>query len=70
VIKIPIYEFQCKKCGYIFEEVILSKVSKIGTICPNCSYIATKIISSSNFVIKGYSAANNYSKKDNKNKEG
>lgn len=58
----PIFEYQCKKCGYIFEEVILNKIPKIGTICPNCSYIATKIISDSNFVIKGYSEKNGYSK--------
>lgn len=59
----PIFEFQCKKCGYIFEEVEFKDLKKIYTQCPNCKKgIAKKIISKSNFIINGYSYSNGYSK--------
>jgi len=33
----PIYEFRCKECNYVFEEFVFSssQVSD-GIICPNC----------------------------------
>lgn len=58
----PIYEYACKKCGYIFEKVNINKVTKLTVKCPNCDDIAKRIMSSSNFVIKGYSEKNGYSK--------
>lgn len=58
----PIYEYQCSKCGYIFEEVNINSITKLSTQCPHCGKIAPKIMSSSNFVIKGYSYKNGYSK--------
>jgi len=61
---LPIWEYQCKKCGYIFEQIQFKEIPKIGTTCPVCKDIARRILSSSNFKVKGYSAANNYSKKD------
>lgn len=60
----PIYEYMCNKCGYIFEKVsVRFDVIKIFTECPICKEKSKKIMSSGNFIIKGYSAANNYSKK-------
>ena len=57
----PIYEYQCKECGYIFEEVTFKMHPvKISTECPNCKEIATKIISSGSFVVNGYNANNGY----------
>jgi len=64
----PLYEFQCNKCGYIFEEIYRkSSPTKISSYCPVCknngiTSIAKKIISKSNFVINGYNAKNGYSK--------
>jgi putative FmdB family regulatory protein len=58
----PIYEYQCEKCGYIFEEVNINKVTKLSVECPHCDGISKKIMSSSAFVIKGYSYQNGYSK--------
>lgn len=71
----PIYEYQCEDCGYIFDEVVLkNKPIKISSHCPKCkedgkSSIAKKIISKSSFVIHGFNALNNYSatKGENKN---
>lgn len=60
----PIFEFSCTKCGYIFEEVSFKKVEKISTTCPNCKGHANKIISTSNFKIRGYSIRNGYSKEN------
>ena len=64
----PIFEFQCIKCGYIFEEINLkTDPTKISSHCPACEKngtdsIATKIISRSSFIVNGYNAENGYSK--------
>jgi putative FmdB family regulatory protein len=58
----PIYEYQCKKCGYIFEQIEFKGIKKISTICPVCENIAPRVISSGSFRIKGYSEKNGYSK--------
>ncbi len=64
----PLYEFQCNKCGYIFEE-IHEKYSptKISSYCPVCTdkgikSIGKKIMSRGSFVINGFNAKNGYSK--------
>ena len=63
----PIYEYQCEECGYIFEEVTIKMGPiKISTNCPVCSKngnmaIAKKIISSGSFIVHGYNANNGYS---------
>lgn len=57
----PIYEYQCEKCGYIFEEVTLKmEPTKISTECPNCKGISKKILSKGSFVVHGYNASNGY----------
>ena len=30
----PIFEFKCEKCGYVFDELV--KSYKDGAICPRC----------------------------------
>ena len=51
----PIHEYQCEKCGYIFEEVTLKMSAvKISTTCPNCKEIAKRIMSVGSFTIHGY----------------
>jgi putative FmdB family regulatory protein len=55
-----LYEFECKKCGKITEQLV-----KLGTIkikCPACGTPAEKIISVPNFVVHGFSAKNLYSR--------
>jgi len=32
----PIYEFKCKKCGNIFEQLVFSSNRKDKVICPSC----------------------------------
>lgn len=58
----PIYEYQCEKCGYIFEEVNINKITKISVTCPNCEGMSKRILSTSNFIVNGYSYKNGYSK--------
>jgi len=64
----PIYEYQCEKCGYIFEEITTKlDPTKISTLCPNCKLkgeesIAKKIISGGTvFTVHGYNSSNGYS---------
>jgi len=58
----PIYEYQCEKCGYIFEEVNINNITKLSVECPHCKGLSKKIMSSGSFRIKGYSEKNGYSK--------
>jgi putative FmdB family regulatory protein len=61
----PIFEYQCQKCGYIFEEVLYKYITdKVSTQCPICKSIAPKIMSKGSFRIKGYSEKNGYSKEE------
>lgn len=48
----PIYEYECAKCGHIHE--IMQKISdKPLSKCPNCSGKLHKLISQSSFHLKG-----------------
>lgn len=58
----PLYEFQCKKCNYIFEEFFKPR-TVLAMECPKCKGLAEKVISKSNFVVNGHNAKNGYSKK-------
>ncbi|UCE20352.1 MAG: zinc ribbon domain-containing protein [Gemmatimonadota bacterium] len=33
----PIFEFECKRCGKQFEELILSQADEKALMCPKCS---------------------------------
>ena len=64
----PIYEFKCKECGQIFEELLypfqIRKMEEKRTNCPCpmcCGHKTEKIMSTSNFKIKGYCEENGYS---------
>ena len=62
----PIYEYQCEKCGYIFEEVSFKfNPTKISTECPSCKEknikgISKRIISKSAFIVNGFNSNNGY----------
>jgi len=48
----PIYEYECAKCGHIHE--IMQKMSdKPLSKCPNCSGTLHKLVSQSSFHLKG-----------------
>lgn len=32
----PIYEYACKKCGKLFEELVFSAADEAGVVCPAC----------------------------------
>jgi putative FmdB family regulatory protein len=49
---VPIYEYQCQKCNTIFEA--FHKIDEdFNSVCPRCLGQARKIISASNFILKG-----------------
>lgn len=65
----PIYEYECEKCNHCFESVKSHFVSKEGMTvndtpsCPRCNADTKKIMSSSNFHLKGGGWSNSgYSK--------
>jgi putative FmdB family regulatory protein len=62
----PIYEYECQKCGYTFERVNFKKITMMSTECPNCNKLAKRIMSSGSFRIKGYSEKNGYSNEGGK----
>jgi putative FmdB family regulatory protein len=48
----PIYEYQCRKCKEVFE--IFHKIDEECTpACPKCLGKAKKLISATNFILKG-----------------
>jgi putative FmdB family regulatory protein len=48
----PVYEYQCTACGEIFE--VLHKIDEeYNEGCPKCRGKAKKILSPTNFVLKG-----------------
>ena len=49
----PIYEYQCPKCGNIFEEWAKASESHKEEPCPKCGTPSPRIISRTSFVLKG-----------------
>ncbi len=49
----PIYEYQCPKCGHVFEEWVRVSTASDTAICPKCEATATHIISNTAFILKG-----------------
>ena len=48
----PIYEYRCSRCKNVFE--LLHKMGEdYGAVCPKCMAPAKKMISATNFVLKG-----------------
>ena len=48
----PIYEYQCQKCHNIFE--VFHKIEEeVNPVCPKCLSEARRIISATNFILKG-----------------
>jgi len=57
----PIYRFECKKCGYAEERITTSNSKTIP--CTACGGIAGKVLSAGYFKINGYNEKNGYSNK-------
>lgn len=57
----PLYEFKCKKCGKVTEQMFPIN-EKVDYINCECGYVSNRIMSSGIFRIKGYSFSNGYSK--------
>lgn len=47
----PIYEFECRQCAFVFEE--FGTLGVLRAQCPRCGAIGDKIMSVSNFHLKG-----------------
>jgi putative FmdB family regulatory protein len=64
----PIYEYQCQKCG-TFEVTQRITEKPLGK-CPTCKGKVKKLISNTSFQLKGTGwYITDYARKDNKNKE-
>ena len=57
-----LYEYKCKNCKKIIEKFVKMENRDISFNCPDCQGKMKRILSSCSFVIKGYNAANGYSK--------
>ncbi len=63
----PIYQYECVKCKFISEILFFNiKNAKDRYICPKCYSRANKIISPSNFILKGDGWYKPESKKEEK----
>ncbi|NWF93486.1 MAG: zinc ribbon domain-containing protein [Syntrophaceae bacterium] len=62
----PIYEYQCNRCNEVFE--IFHKIDEDCSVsCPKCLGPAKKLISATNFILKGSGFyVNDYPSKDRK----
>ena len=49
----PIYEYQCPKCGNVFEEWVKASEAHKEEPCPRCGALSPRIISRTSFVLKG-----------------
>jgi len=50
----PIFEFKCLKCGYVFEELIMNSQEKIKISCPECqSDSFERVVSAANYAMGG-----------------
>ena len=49
----PIYEYQCPKCGTVFEDWVHISDAPETRPCPKCGTAAPHIISNTSFVLKG-----------------
>src|SRR6185295_6092247 len=64
----PIYEYQCKKCGQfeLMQKITAAHLKR----CPTCRGKVTKLISNSSFHLKGTGwYVTDYASKDGKSKE-
>ena len=60
----PIHEYQCEKCGHVFETIIWKMDDVEKTLeCPNCKKGKSKRIMSEGgiFRVHGYNSSNGYS---------
>ena len=60
----PIYQYSCITCGHEFESVV--KMGASNPECEQCRGETRKLPTAGNFKLKGYTAANGYSKKEGK----
>lgn len=49
----PIYEYQCPKCGRVFEEWVKASEAHKEEPCPDCGAPSKRIMSRTSFVLKG-----------------
>ncbi|MCR5813199.1 MAG: zinc ribbon domain-containing protein [Desulfovibrio sp.] len=49
----PIYEYQCPKCGRTFEEWVKISEAHGEEACPDCGTSSPRLISQTSFVLKG-----------------
>lgn len=60
----PIYTYECKKCDIVVEQMIPLRDADKKVECEQCGNLMEKLISTSNFIVNGYSAKNKYGSTD------
>jgi len=62
----PVYEYKCKECGFVFEEIKSIK-NKDNVVCPHCGSGVERIIGIPAIKFKGSGwYINDYAKKEKK----
>lgn len=49
----PIYEYECPRCGRVFEEWVKASEAHREEPCPDCGTPSPRVISRTSFVLKG-----------------
>ena len=63
----PLYEYECEVCDNKFDSIESVVNRDNDQECPVCRFVKThRVVSASNFIINGYSAANGYASKNNR----
>jgi putative FmdB family regulatory protein len=57
-----IYEYKCKKCKKVIEKIVNMSERDNYVECPDCKTEMKRILSTFGFIVKGFNAANGYSK--------
>jgi len=52
----PLYEYECKSCGYVFEDLKNSKEDSSTAPCKKCGFSAEKLVSTFSSVVAGGSS--------------
>lgn len=62
----PLFEFRCASCDTYFQQILQSYRDIPDVVCPSCESTGNpieKLMSTSSFVVKGYSAKTGYTRK-------
>ncbi|MFZ9885149.1 MAG: FmdB family zinc ribbon protein [Ilumatobacteraceae bacterium] len=59
----PLWDFRCDRCVQVYELWFSSYAASQHAVCPTCQSSVVRLPSIGGFVVNGYNAKNQYSKK-------